>query len=133
MLAFRFHNSYRFGEGDIVVILLPEVLKSLLKKPFTRRYPKVKPVLPHGFRGKLIHYPDRCIYCGMCARNCPSNCITVDVKKRIWSQDMGQCLFCSQCVETCHEIPKKDALAMGIEYELATKNKRKFEWKSKVR
>ena len=115
------------------MIFLPEALKSLLKRAFTRRYPKEKPVLPQGFRGKLIHYPDRCIYCGACARNCPSNCITVDAKKKVWSQDMGQCLFCGQCVETCREIPKRDALAMGTDYELTTRDRKKFVWTSRTR
>ena len=114
------------------MILLPEALKSLFRHVFTRRYPKEKPVLPHGFRGKLIHYPDKCIYCSACARNCPSSCITVNPKKKTWKQDMGQCLFCEQCVETCHEIPKRDALKMGIEYELTRRNKRDFEWESKI-
>jgi formate hydrogenlyase subunit 6/NADH:ubiquinone oxidoreductase subunit I len=113
------------------MIFLPEALKNLLREVFTRRYPKEKPVLPHGFRGKLMHYPEKCIYCGMCERNCPSNCIHVDNKKKVWSHDIGQCLFCEQCVETCHEMPKRDALVMGIEYEITTKDKRKLKWHSK--
>ncbi len=115
------------------MMFLPEVLSTLFKKTFTRKYPKVKPLLPQGFRGKLIHYPDRCIYCGMCARNCPSNCITVDPKKKIWKHDIGQCLFCEQCVETCHEIPKRDALAMSMNYELATDEKKKLMWESSTK
>jgi formate hydrogenlyase subunit 6 len=112
------------------MMLLPEALRNLVKRVFTRKYPKEKPILPHGFRGKLLHYPDRCIYCGLCAKYCPSNCITVDAKKKVWKHDVGQCLFCSQCVETCRELPKKDALAMGVDYELATRDRKKLVWES---
>ena len=113
------------------MIFLPEALNNLLRRAFTRKYPKERPVLPHGFRGKLVHYPDKCIYCSLCEKNCPSNCIIVDKKKKIWTHDIGQCLFCEQCVETCHELPKKDALVMGIEYELMTREKRKLKRLSK--
>jgi formate hydrogenlyase subunit 6/NADH:ubiquinone oxidoreductase subunit I len=114
------------------MLFLPEALRNLLKRAFTRRYPKERPVIPQGFRGKLVHYPDKCIYCGLCEKYCPSNCIKVDPKKKTWSQDMGQCLFCGQCVETCHEMPKRDALSMSTDYEHTTTKKRELSWSSKA-
>jgi ech hydrogenase subunit F len=111
--------------------LFPEALRNLFRPAFTRRYPKQKPVIPQGFRGKLAHDPVKCIYCGMCAKYCPSNCITVDQKRKTWTHDLGQCLFCGQCAETCHEIPKKDAIKLTQEYELSGKGKKNLKWTSK--
>lgn len=105
------------------MMLVPEALKSLFRRAFTRRYPKERPVLPQGFRGKLNHFPDKCIYCGLCEKYCPSGCIKVDRVKKTWKHDLGQCLFCEQCVEICHEMPKRDALSMGADYELVTREK----------
>jgi len=111
--------------------LIGNVLRNLFMKPFTRKYPDVKPEIPTGFRGKVIHYPERCIYCGLCAKYCPSGAIKVNVKKKIWSYDWGKCTFCGQCQEICHEIPKKDAIRLTKEYELAGKNRKEFSAKDR--
>jgi len=99
--------------------LLGEALRNLARKPATQKYPKVKPKVPFNLRGKVIHIQDRCIYCGACARTCPSHAITVNPVNKVWRIDYGQCLFCQQCEETCHEIPKKDAIKLSSIYELA--------------
>jgi hydrogenase-4 component H/formate hydrogenlyase subunit 6 len=104
--------------------LLGEALRSLARKPFTGKYPKEKPKVPFDLRGKVVHIPDRCIYCGMCARNCPSNAITVDVKNKVWRIDYGRCLFCGQCEETCREVPKKNAIKLSSVYEIAERDRK---------
>lgn len=38
--------------------------------------------------------------------------------------DLGKCLFCEQCVESC----PKDALVMTTEYELATSDRKAMTW-----
>lgn len=106
--------------------LLGEALRNLFRKPFTRKYPKVKPEIPRDFRGKVLHYPERCIYCGLCEKYCPSGAIQVDIRRKIWSYDWGRCTFCAQCQETCHELAKKDAIRLTKEYELAGKNRKGF-------
>ncbi|MDR2355364.1 MAG: 4Fe-4S binding protein [Clostridiales Family XIII bacterium] len=58
---------------------------------------------------------DTCIYCGICAKKCPQDALTVSrVKKNpqtgepegenIWSVNAGTCILCGICVEAC---PKK--------------------------
>ena len=98
-------------------------LGNLFRGRFTQRYPKVKPKVPDDLRGKLYHDRGRCIYCGLCEKYCPSGAIKVDVQKKTWSHDIGKCLFCSQCEETCRLLPKRDAIKMSPEFELAGINK----------
>jgi ech hydrogenase subunit F len=106
--------------------LTGEALKNIFRRPFTQRYPKVKPMIPEGLRGRVEHSKDKCIYCGLCAKYCPSNAIEVDVKKKEWRYDMGRCLFCAQCEEVCREMVKKNAIAMAMDYEHAEKRKEKL-------
>ena len=51
---------------------------------------------------KLISYEitEKCIGCGMCAKNCPANCIVGEKKSR-HVIDQSKCLKCGQCEKTC--------------------------------
>jgi len=103
--------------------LTGSALKSLFQKPFTRKYPAVKPKVPFNYRGKAIHIPDRCIYCGLCEKYCPSHAITVDKDNRTWRIDYGKCLFCQQCEEVCRDVIKKNAIKLSSIYEIAETKK----------
>ena len=52
---------------------------------------------------------DECVYCGLCAKNCPCDALTVDRKEKIWKVDQDACASCGACVDKC---PKK-CLALG--------------------
>jgi ech hydrogenase subunit F len=79
-------------------------LKNLFSKPATRRYPYVKRAPFAGTRGNIsIDFPE-CIFCGMCARRCPTNAIAVSKEKKEWSMDHLSCVICGNCVLVC---PKK--------------------------
>ena len=45
-----------------------------------------------------------CIFCTLCARNCPQEAITVDRAAKTWEVDHEKCIKCGLCVEKC---PKK--------------------------
>ena len=99
-----------------------EALKSLLKKPFTRRYPKEK-VKPYPrFLGRIHFYPKRCIGCRLCERYCPVCCIKFRKKGKI-DFDLGLCIFCKLCEDVCPTKPKSIILSNEFEYADENKNK----------
>ena len=112
----------------MVVNLFGSVVKNLFKHKSTRKFPKEHARVPATYRGRHIHYNDRCIYCGMCAKTCPSSAIKVDAKRKTWEVDLGKCLFCQQCEETCRLVPKKDAIKLTRTFDMAS-NKKDFVWK----
>lgn len=80
--------------------MLPQVLKSLFTKPFTRRYPKEEAPLPDSFRGEHIYDRKKCIGCGNCVRHCPSNAIKMLENKKV-EFDLFHCIYCGLCAEVC--------------------------------
>ncbi|MFQ5598629.1 MAG: NADH-quinone oxidoreductase subunit NuoI [Nitrospiria bacterium] len=124
-------------------VIFSEILKGLrltfkhmlVGKVITEQYPRVKPQLPDGYRGVIVHlrYDDmteKCVGCSLCEAACPSHCITVEsAEKEGFPQkryakryilDVTKCVFCGFCVQAC----PVDALASSKEYEMATTDKR---------
>ena len=83
--------------------------KNLFSKPATKMYP-VKPMQPFdATRGVVEVDIETCILCGLCAKNCPADAITVDKKEtRTWSIDPYLCIRCGECVSRCN----KNSLSM---------------------
>ena len=83
--------------------MLPTVLSNLFSKPATRNYPfDVRENFPTT-RGELVNDIDRCIFCGTCARKCPSQCleVTKDKTEGTWSLSFFSCVGCGVCVDAC--------------------------------
>lgn len=101
--------------------MIKEVALSLFKTPFTRQYPFTKPHLPEAFRGRQVFHAERCISCGLCARDCPTSAIEmVEVLgKKMPLVHLDSCIFCYVCVENC----PRGALTESTFYELASTSK----------
>jgi len=77
-------------------------------KPFTMRYPEVRPVIPPGHRGLHAIDESKCTLCHLCQNSCPVNCITAEGLGRArdtlvlqYDVDYSKCLFCNICAEVC--------------------------------
>jgi len=80
-----------------------------IKKPAPAAAPaageaKPAPAAAPAEGGGLKCDTDVCIYCGICAKQCPVSAITVDRAEKQWSVDKDACITCGVCVEKC---PKK--------------------------
>jgi formate hydrogenlyase subunit 6 len=101
---------------------LPALIKDMgsciFKKPFTREYPAVKVQVPEGYRGRHIFYPEKCISCGLCERDCPAKAIElVEVSgKRMPRFFLDRCVFCYLCVESC----PREAIKLSTNFEMST-------------
>ena len=97
-------------------------------KPITQRYPEEQRDPYPRFHGlhKLLRDDEgkeKCVACGLCARVCPAQCITIEAAEnedggkyaQHYEINTGRCIFCGYCVEAC----PVGALQMTGEYELA--------------
>ncbi|MBN3033178.1 MAG: 4Fe-4S binding protein [Candidatus Saganbacteria bacterium] len=106
-------------------MMIDFVLKSLFKKPATVNYPFEPMPMPPHFRGKLKFWPEKCIGCLLCVKDCPAKAIKITKvgdKKFEAEIDLGKCIYCAQCVDSC---PKK-ALEITPEFELAQISRNKL-------
>ena len=94
--------------------MTPNVIRNLLRKKATRRYPReIRPTF-ENVRGALFNDIAKCTFCGICAIKCPSQCITVDKKAGIWIYDPFACVFCGICADIC----PAESLHQQSEYRL---------------
>ena len=98
--------------------LIKDMGSCIFKKPFTQQYPFVKAQAPEGYRGKHIFNPEKCMSCGLCARDCPANAIElVEVSgKRMPKFFLDRCIFCYLCAEGC----PREAIKLSTDFEMST-------------
>lgn len=84
-----------------MLFMTSNILKNFVRPKATRAYPFVVREPFEKFRGELVNDMDKCIFCNMCAKKCPSQCITVDRTTGTWDCDAYACVYCAVCVENC--------------------------------
>ena len=105
--------------------MIPNLLRTMVRKPVTDLYPATKAHVEKHFRGALKFDQQKCIGCNLCTRVCPSDAIEivrVSPTEKVFQAyvHMDRCIFCGQCVDSC---PKK-ALENTENFELASTDKR---------
>ena len=113
-----------------LLVGLGVTFREMLRPTVTVHYPRESLTITPNYRGHIELVPDdetgatRCITCGMCAKACPSACITVRSEKPEGSKkkvltgfelDFTRCSLCGICVESC----PADAIAYSQDYRLA--------------
>lgn len=83
--------------------MLPTILANLFGSPATRNYPFAVREPFATARGELVNDIGRCIFCGTCARKCPSQCLGVEKEgtEGVWSLEFFACIGCGVCVDAC--------------------------------
>ena len=85
--------------------MVGNVFKNLFSKPATRLYPFEKREPFKDSRGQISGVEiDKCIFCGICQRKCPSDAIVVNKAEKSWEIDQFKCVVCNACADAW---PKK--------------------------
>lgn len=84
--------------------MLGNIIKNMFSKPATRMYPQEKRETYKDVRGQIGIDIDKCIFCGICSKKCPSNALEVNRGEKSWEVDHFKCIICGACEEAC---PKK--------------------------
>lgn len=80
------------------------LIKSVIHGPYTTLYPWKEKEFFDLTRGRIEIEIQNCIFCGQCARRCPTGAIQVSKPEALWSIERMQCIQCNYCSEVC---PKK--------------------------
>lgn len=114
----------------------------LFNRPVTIQYPVEKKLIPARARNRLFNKIEDCIGCGICARACPVQCITITTEKREPDEppvfasdgtpiklrvtqfdiDMSLCCYCGLCAHPC----PTSCLTMTDEYEYSVYDKKEL-------
>ena len=81
--------------------MLRSTFKNLFSRPYTLRYPSVPADLPENNRGRVEWDMQKCIWCMLCQKNCPTHAISTDKAAQTQSVTRNRCIACGRCVEVC--------------------------------
>jgi 4Fe-4S ferredoxin iron-sulfur binding domain protein len=79
-----------------VILVIIKSLRNLLSLPLTDK----KGYVPKENRGKVMWDMEKCIFCRLCERSCPTSAITT-VKGESQSVERFKCIVCGECARIC--------------------------------
>lgn len=84
-----------------IFVMAKTVTRNLFQGYATLMYPKRQRVFTKITRGRVENDIARCIFCGLCAKRCPTYAIEVVKESKDWEIDRLKCCVCNLCVEIC--------------------------------
>ena len=81
--------------------MLKSTLKNLFSRPVTVQYPSQKPDIPDNNRGQAVWELQKCIWCRLCEKNCPTMAIVTDKEHKTQTIERARCIACRACVDVC--------------------------------
>jgi formate hydrogenlyase subunit 6/NADH:ubiquinone oxidoreductase subunit I len=81
--------------------LAKTLAKSFFSKPATIGLSSLRESFGPITRGTVAISIDSCIFCGLCARRCPTDAISVSKEESSWGIARHACIQCSRCVSIC--------------------------------
>jgi len=81
--------------------MLKSTLKNLFSRPVTVLYPYEKADIPDTNRGRVVWDMQKCIWCRLCEKNCPTLAITTDKAQKTQTIVRARCIACRTCVDVC--------------------------------
>jgi ech hydrogenase subunit F len=82
--------------------MLFTIIKNLISRPVTRRYPFKDVREPvDGYRGKIAFELTNCKLCGACSRLCPAKAIEINRPGRQLKYYLFNCIYCGSCIDAC--------------------------------
>jgi formate hydrogenlyase subunit 6/NADH:ubiquinone oxidoreductase subunit I len=101
-------------------------LRNLFRTPATLDHRNAIPDEENKIRGRLCFFPEKCVGCKLCMMDCPTGALKIENlgskedKKMRAVLDIGHCVFCCQCVDSC----KRGCLHFSSDIKLAKMNKK---------
>jgi len=101
--------------------MIKPLLARIQQKHRTIAYPKKMPELPERYCGRPVVDAERCpADCRQCLDVCPTNALRQE--NHTLTIDMGRCLFCAQCAESCPH----QAITFSREHRLAARSRQEL-------
>lgn len=114
-----------FGYFRSLFYLLPEVLRTIMRKPDTTLFPLTQSKYHDAYRGRVRMREENCVGCGLCVRDCPAGALELEKRSKTsytLRHYAERCAYCAQCEYSC----KFNAIYLDNSYRSAVENKEKL-------